>query len=49
MWQAHNEELSLAWSDDETLEGALDKVVDRINGLISEADIDQDQLYWKGA
>ncbi len=46
MWQAHNEELSLAWADDQTLEVALDKVVDRINGLISEADIDQDQLYW---
>jgi hypothetical protein len=49
MWQAHNEELSLAWADDQTLEQALDKVVDRINSLISEADIDQDQLYWTGA
>lgn len=49
MWQAHNEELSLAWSDSTTLEAALDTAVDRINGLISEAEIDQDQLYWTGA
>jgi multiple sugar transport system substrate-binding protein len=49
MWQAHNEELSLAWSDSVTLQVALDTAVDRINGLISEAEIDQDQLYWTGA
>ncbi len=49
MWQAHNEELSLAWAEEESLEVALGKIVDRINNLISEAEIDPDQLYWTAA
>jgi hypothetical protein len=46
MWQAHNEELSLVWSDDRTLAEGLDVVVDRVNGLLAEADVDTDPLYW---
>jgi ABC-type glycerol-3-phosphate transport system substrate-binding protein len=46
MWQAHNEELSLVWSDDRPLDQGLDVVVDRVNGLLAEADVDTDPLYW---
>jgi len=49
MWQAHREELSLAWSGDQTLEEALNKAVDRVNDLIPEATIDQDKLFWKSS
>jgi ABC-type glycerol-3-phosphate transport system substrate-binding protein len=46
MWQAHNEELSLAWADKQPLQDALNKANDRINALLKEANIDQDKLYW---
>ncbi|MBI1881527.1 MAG: extracellular solute-binding protein [Chloroflexi bacterium] len=46
MWQAHNEELSLAWADERTLAEGLDKAAERINQLLSEAQVDHDKLYW---
>jgi multiple sugar transport system substrate-binding protein len=46
MWQAHNEEISLAWADKQPLKDALNKANDRINALLKEATIDQDRLYW---
>jgi multiple sugar transport system substrate-binding protein len=49
MWQAHNEEISLAWTDKATLTDALKKATDRINGLLKEATVDQDRLYWTKA
>lgn len=48
MWQAHNEELSLAWADKQPLQDALNKANDRINALLKEATVDQDKLYWTG-
>jgi multiple sugar transport system substrate-binding protein len=49
MWQAHNEEMSLAWTDDQTLDEALTKATDRINTLLQEGNVDQDKLYWTGS
>lgn len=46
MWQAHNEEVSLAWADEQPLPDALEKANERINALLEEADIDPDRLYW---
>jgi len=46
MWQAHNEEISLAWADKQPLKDALNKANDRIDALLKEATIDQDRLYW---
>ncbi len=46
MWQAYSEELSLTWTDTQTLEVATNKANDRINALLTEATIDQDKLYW---
>jgi ABC-type glycerol-3-phosphate transport system substrate-binding protein len=48
MWQAHNEELSLAWADERSLDEGLNKAVERINQLLEEADVDADRLYWTG-
>jgi ABC-type glycerol-3-phosphate transport system substrate-binding protein len=46
MWQAYNEEVSLAWVDKQGLEESLKKANDRINELLKESTIDQDRLYW---
>ena len=46
MWQAYNEEISLAWVDKQSLADATSKANDRINALLKEATIDQDRLYW---
>jgi multiple sugar transport system substrate-binding protein len=48
MWQAHNEELSLVWTDAQPLQEALTNATGRINELLKEADIDHDKLYWTG-
>jgi hypothetical protein len=48
MWQAYNEEVSLAWVDDQTLEAATTKANERINSLLKESTVDQDKLYWTG-
>jgi multiple sugar transport system substrate-binding protein len=47
MWNAHNEELSLAWADSQSLEEALTKANNRINDLLKDANVDQDKLYWE--
>jgi multiple sugar transport system substrate-binding protein len=49
MWQAHNEEVSLAWTDKQSVKDALTKANDRINALLKEATIDKDKLYWTQA
>jgi len=42
MWKAEQEEISLAWVDEQPLELALDKVADRWNELLVVAEIDPD-------
>jgi multiple sugar transport system substrate-binding protein len=49
MWNAHNEEISLAWTDKQPLADALSKANSRIDDLLKEAKVDQDKLYWTGA
>lgn len=46
MWNAHGQELTLTWSDSQSLEEALTKINTRVDELLQEATIDKDTLLW---